>query len=56
MAEERLPRIPPRHPNTGPVQVDPMPDQPHPPIKPGPKQEEEIKRRERDKEAKEHRN
>jgi hypothetical protein len=47
MAEDRLPRMPPRHPTTGPVQVDPMPDQPRPPIKPGPKQEEAIKERER---------
>jgi len=47
MAEEKLPKLPPRHPNTGPIQTDTMPDQPRPPIKPGPKQEEAIREKER---------
>lgn len=47
MAEEKLPKLPPRHPNTGPIQADTMPDQPRPPIKPSPRQEEAIKDKER---------
>lgn len=43
MADERtLPKIPPRHPVTGPVQPDTMPDQPRPPVAPSPKQKEKI--------------
>jgi len=49
MAEEKLPKLPPRHPNTGPIQTDTM--RPRPPIKPSPKQEEEIRRKEREKRA-----
>lgn len=45
--EKKLPKLPPRHPNTGPIQTDTMPDQPRPPIKPGPRQEEAIKQKER---------
>lgn len=47
MAEEKLPKLPPRHPNTGPIQTDTMPDRPRPPIKPSPRQEEEIREKER---------
>ncbi len=51
MAEEKLPKLPPRHPNTGPIQTDPMPDQPRPPIKPSPRQEEKIREKERQKDG-----
>jgi len=50
MAEERtLPKLPPRHPVTSPIQADPMPDQPKPPIAPGPKQKEKIEKEKRHK-------
>jgi hypothetical protein len=48
MTEQKLPKLPPRHPNTGPIQTDTMPDQPRPPIKPGQKQEEAIKEKEKE--------
>jgi hypothetical protein len=43
MPDERDPRLPPRHPSTGPLQPDTMPDQPKPPIGPSPKEEKEIR-------------
>jgi hypothetical protein len=52
MAKERtLPRLPPRHPVIGPIQPDPMPDQPKPPIAPSPKQKEMIEREKQQREA-----
>lgn len=47
MPDERDPKFPPpRHPTTGPIQPDTMPDQPRPPVAPSPKQEEEIRKKE----------
>ncbi|HEV2381951.1 MAG TPA: hypothetical protein VG206_19445 [Terriglobia bacterium] len=43
MPDERDPKQPPKHPGTGPLQPDTMPDQPRPPIGPSPKQEKEIR-------------
>lgn len=43
MPDERDPKQPPKHPSTGPLQPDTMPDQPRPPIAPSPKQEEAIR-------------
>jgi hypothetical protein len=43
MPEERkLPRTPPRHPSTGPMPPDTMPEQPRPPIAPSPEQRKEL--------------
>lgn len=47
MPDERDPKLPPpRHPTTGPIQPDTMPDRPRPPIEPSPKREEEIRKKE----------
>ena len=43
MPDERDPKQPPKHPTTGPLQPDTMPDQPRPPVAPSPKQEEQLR-------------